>query len=50
VQIRNDSKQKIEETRIGGNNSLSDIMLGLYGGGPALQGNETQPVVKQAEQ
>jgi hypothetical protein len=45
VHIRNDDKQKkTKETRIGGNNSLSVIMLGLVGGGPALQGRETQPV------
>jgi len=46
VQIRKDNNQETEETRIEGNNSLSDIVLGLDGGRPALQGRETHPVVK----
>ena len=42
VLIRNDNKQETEETRIKGNNSLSDIMLGISCGGSersAGQGN-----------
>ena len=40
MQIRNDDKQETEETRIEENNGLSDIVLGLDGGGPALQGRK----------